>query len=73
VRHAATAPDVAVGIAVGYNIANVGPAGAPLVGVTFSMAGHGRVGFAAIAALWAMSAVAMLPSRLSWAGARAAA
>lgn len=44
-------------------------AGTPLVGATFSLAGHGRVGFAAIAALWAMSAVAVLPSRLPWAGA----
>jgi MFS transporter, CP family, cyanate transporter len=39
-------------------------AGTPLVGVTFSIAGHGRVGFAAIAALWALSAVAVLPSKL---------
>jgi hypothetical protein len=28
--------------------------GTPLVGLTFSIAGHGRVGFAAIAALWAL-------------------
>jgi MFS family permease len=39
-------------------------AGAPLVGVTFSMAGHGRVGFAAIAILWALSAFAVRPSKL---------
>jgi MFS family permease len=39
-------------------------AGTPLVGVTFSLAGHGRIGFAAIAFLWALSAVAVLPSRL---------
>ncbi|MGZ4391450.1 MAG: MFS transporter [Gaiellaceae bacterium] len=38
--------------------------GTPLVGVTFSLAGDGRTGFAVIAALWAMSAVAVLPSKL---------
>jgi MFS family permease len=38
--------------------------GAPLVGLTFSAAGHGRVGFAVIAALWALSALAVLPSKL---------
>jgi hypothetical protein len=38
--------------------------GAPLVGVSFSLAGHGRMGFAAIAALWALSAVVVRPSRL---------
>jgi len=38
--------------------------GAPLVGVSFSLAGHGRMGFAAIAALWALSAFAVRPSRL---------
>jgi len=38
--------------------------GAPLVGVSFSLAGDGRSGFAVIAALWAMSTVAVLPSRL---------
>jgi MFS transporter, NNP family, nitrate/nitrite transporter len=38
--------------------------GAPLVGLTFSMAGHGRVGFAAIAVLWALSAFAVRPSKL---------
>jgi MFS family permease len=37
--------------------------GTPLVGLTFSIAGHGRVGFAVIAALWALSAVALLPSK----------
>jgi MFS family permease len=39
-------------------------AGTPLVGVTFSSAGHGRVGFAVIAALWALAAVPVLPSKL---------
>jgi NNP family nitrate/nitrite transporter-like MFS transporter len=29
--------------------------GTPLVGLTFSLAGHGRAGFAAIAVLWALS------------------
>ncbi len=38
--------------------------GTPLVGVTFSMPGHGRVGFAAIACLWAVSALAVRPSKL---------
>lgn len=38
--------------------------GAPLVGVTFSLSGHGRIGFAVIAALWALSAVAVRPARL---------
>jgi MFS family permease len=38
--------------------------GTPLVGVTFSLAGHGRGGFAAIAVLWALSALAVLPSKL---------
>ena len=39
-------------------------AGAPLVGVTFSLPGHGRLGFAAMAALWALATVAVRPSRL---------
>lgn len=38
--------------------------GTPLVGVTFSMAGHGRAGFAAIAVLWAVAALAVRPSKL---------
>ncbi len=38
--------------------------GTPLVGVTFSMAGHGRAGFAAIAVLWAFAALAVRPSKL---------
>ncbi len=42
--------------------------GTPLVGITFSMAGHGRAGFAAIAGLWALSALAVLPSKLKGAG-----
>jgi len=42
--------------------------GTPLVGVTFSIAGHGRAGFAAIAALWALAAVAVLPSKLAQVG-----
>jgi DHA1 family inner membrane transport protein len=39
-------------------------AGAPLVGVTFALPGHGRLGFAAIAALWALATLAVRPSRL---------
>jgi predicted MFS family arabinose efflux permease len=46
-------------------------AGTPLVGVTFSMPGHGRAGFAAIAALWAASALAVRPSKLPRAAATA--
>ncbi|MFL5945016.1 MAG: nitrate/nitrite transporter [Gaiellaceae bacterium] len=38
--------------------------GAPLLGVAFSVGGHGRVGFAVVAALWALSALAVLPSKL---------
>jgi MFS family permease len=38
--------------------------GTPLVGVTFLTAGHGRAGFAAIAALWALAALAVRPSKL---------
>lgn len=38
--------------------------GTPLVGVTFSFAGHGRAGFAVVAALWALSAAAVRPSKL---------
>jgi MFS family permease len=42
--------------------------GTPLVGVTFSIAGYGRAGFAAIAVLWFLSAFAVLPSKLARAG-----
>jgi len=38
--------------------------GTPLVGITFSMPGHGRAGFAAIAGLWALAALAVCPSKL---------
>jgi hypothetical protein len=38
--------------------------GTPLVGLTFSIPGHGRIGFAAIACLWAVSAFAVRPSKL---------
>jgi MFS family permease len=38
--------------------------GTPLVGLTFSGTAAGRAGFAAIAVLWALSAAAVLPSRL---------
>ena len=36
--------------------------GTPLVGLSFSLAGEGRLGFAAIAALW-LAALSTLPSR----------
>jgi MFS family permease len=40
--------------------------GAPLVGLTFSLGGgHGRIGFAVVAALWALAAFAVTPSRLA--------
>lgn len=39
-------------------------AGTPLVGVTFSLPGHGRAGFGAMAFLWALAAPAVRPSRL---------
>ena len=39
--------------------------GTPLVGFTFSLPGHGRAGFAAIAILWALAFIAVRPSRLS--------
>jgi MFS family permease len=38
--------------------------GTPLVGFTFALPGHGRVGFAAIAVLWGLAAVVVRPSRL---------
>jgi MFS family permease len=38
--------------------------GAPLVGATFSFAGHGRIGFAVVAGVWALSALAVRPSKL---------
>jgi hypothetical protein len=38
--------------------------GTPLVGFTFSLPGHGRAGFVAIAALWALAYLAVRPSRL---------
>jgi MFS family permease len=39
-------------------------AGTPLVGLTFSLAGHGRGGFAAVAVLWALSGLALARSPL---------
>ena len=38
--------------------------GTPLVGVTFSLPGHGRTGFVAVAVLWALAALAVRPSKL---------
>ncbi|MBV8912915.1 MAG: hypothetical protein JOZ05_07760 [Acetobacteraceae bacterium] len=38
--------------------------GAPLVGLTFGMPGHGRIGFAVVAALW-VTAIAAIPRRLA--------
>jgi hypothetical protein len=36
--------------------------GTPLLGLSFSLAGEGRLGFAVVAALW-LGAVTLLPSR----------
>ena len=60
---ASTRPDApAAAVAVVNSAANlVVLVGTPLVGLTFSLAGEGRVGFAAIAALW-LAALAALPS-----------
>lgn len=38
--------------------------GAPLVGFTFALPGHGSVGFVAIAVLWASASLAVRPSKL---------
>jgi MFS family permease len=38
--------------------------GTPLVGFTFALPGHGRAGFVAIAALWALACLAVRPSKL---------
>jgi MFS family permease len=38
--------------------------GAPLVGLTFALPGHGRAGFVAIAVLWALACLALRPSKL---------
>jgi MFS family permease len=38
--------------------------GTPLVGLTFSFGGDGRAGLLAVAALWAISTLAVLPSKL---------
>lgn len=55
------APAASVGLVNG--VANlVVLVGTPLVGLTFSMAGEGRIGFGVIAALW-LAALAALPSR----------
>jgi len=39
--------------------------GTPLVGFTFALPGHGRLGFVAIAALWALACIAVRPSQLA--------
>jgi hypothetical protein len=36
-----------------------------LVGFTFALPGHGRLGFVAIAALWALACIAVRPSQLA--------
>jgi predicted MFS family arabinose efflux permease len=55
------APAAAVGLVnTAANLAVL--VGTPLVGLSFSLAGEGRLGFAALAALW-LGALAVLPSR----------
>jgi MFS family permease len=39
--------------------------GAPLVGLGFSLPGHGRVGFVVVAGLWALASLALRPSKLA--------
>ena len=39
--------------------------GTPLVGFTFALPGHGRLGFVAIAVLWALACIAVRPSQLT--------
>jgi MFS family permease len=39
--------------------------GAPLVGLTFSLPGHGRAGFVVVGVLWALACLAMRPSKLA--------
>src|SRR5205823_14504601 len=55
------APARAVGLVNGSG-STVILAGTPLIGLTFSLPGHGRIGFAIIAALWAAALLA-LPTR----------
>ena len=60
------APAAAVGVVNGFaNLAIL--VTTPLIGLTFSLPGDGRIGFAALAALWASGLAAL---RLSGAGAR---
>jgi MFS family permease len=57
------APAAAVGLV--NSVANVAVlAGTPLIGLTFTLEGEGRLGFAALAALW-LVALAALPSRVA--------
>jgi predicted MFS family arabinose efflux permease len=55
------APGAAVGFVNTWAIGAI-VAGTPLLGVTFSLPGEGRIGFACLAALWA-AALAALPRR----------
>jgi MFS family permease len=60
----ADAPAAAVGL-VNSSATLTIVAGAPLVGFAFALPGHGRVGFAVIAALWVAAALAATPRRLT--------
>ena len=63
------APAAAVGVVNGFaNLAIL--VTTPLIGLTFSLPGDGRIGFAVLAALWASGLAAL---RLSGAGARGSA
>jgi MFS family permease len=55
------APTASVGLVNGA-ASLVGIAGTPLLGLTFSLPGDGRIGFAVVAALW-LVALALLPPR----------
>jgi len=55
------APAAAVGLVNG-SASVVALVGAPLLGLTFSLPGDGRIGFAAVTVLW-LVALALLPSR----------
>lgn len=70
VAYASRAYPHASGVAIGamntYAVVAV-VVGTPLVGLTFSLPGHGRVGFAVLAALWA-AAIATLPGLMEAGG-----
>jgi MFS family permease len=63
------APAAAVGVVNGFaNLTIV--VVTPLIGLTFALPGHGRIGFAALAVLWASGLLAFAPARASNSGTR---